>query len=192
LIIDAKAHVIVDANEMAIMMIGVPLEQLVGKKCIDYICVTDNGKCPVTDLGQTIDHSERVLRNIDGELIPIQKSAAKAVIDSHPYLIESFVDLTQLKRLEAEHIKREKLQAAFEIAGAVCHEMNQPLQAIVGQSELLIENGNLDVATLNKIKLIKDQADRMGAVTRKLTRITRYETKEYLDCKIIDLDRSAR
>ena len=191
LIVDAKAHTIVDANPTAIMMIGTPLDQLVGRKCIDFVCVTDNGKCPITDLGQKVDHSERVLRNEDGELIPIQKSVAQAVIDGHPYLIESFEDLTKQKRLESERIDREKLKATFEIAGAICHEMNQPLQAVSGQAELLLHNENLDPSTMKRIRQIKEQVERMGAITRKLTKITKYETKEYLDSKIVDLDRSA-
>jgi len=190
LIVDAKTHSIVDANPMAIMMIGAPLEQLVGRTCLDYICVTDKGQCPITDLGQKIDHSERVLRNTDGELIPIQKSVAEAVIDGQSYFIESFVDLTELKRLEAEKIEREKFQAAFEMAGAVCHEMNQPLQAVSGQAELLINHTGLYASSKNKIGQIREQIDRMGAVTRKLTQITKYETKEYLDSKIVDLDKS--
>jgi signal transduction histidine kinase len=33
---------------------------------------------------------------------------------------------------------REKLQAVLELAGAVCHELNQPIQAILGHSELLL------------------------------------------------------
>ena len=191
LIIDAETHSIVDANPMAIMLIGAPLEQLVGRKCLDYICIGDEGRCPITDLGQKIDHSERVIRNVDGELIPIQKSVAKAQIDGHPYYIESFVDLTQLKRLEAEKIDQEKIKAAFETAGAVCHEMNQPLQAVSGYTELLMRNGDLDASLFNRIKQIKEQVDRMGDVTRKLTQITKYETKKYLDSNIVDLDKSA-
>jgi C4-dicarboxylate-specific signal transduction histidine kinase len=96
-----------------------------------------------------------------------------------------------MKRLEGEKIEREKLQTAVEVAGAVCHEMNQPLQAASGMSELLIENSSLGESSISKIKQIKDQIDRMGAVTKKLMKVTKYETKDYLDSKIIDLDKSA-
>jgi hypothetical protein len=41
------------------------------------------------------------------------------------------------------------------------------------------------------IKTIKDQIDRMGDITRKLKRVTRYKTKDYINSKIIDLDSAA-
>jgi signal transduction histidine kinase len=33
--------------------------------------------------------------------------------------------------------QRERLQGVFEMAGAVCHELNQPLMAISGYTDLL-------------------------------------------------------
>ncbi len=98
-------------------------------------------------------------------------------------------DITELKRTEEEQLKKEKLQAAVETAGAVCHELNQPLQAILGHLELL-EIEVDDRPYLEKINVIKKQVERMGKITRKLMGITRYETMDYLDRKIIDLGKS--
>ena len=90
-----------------------------------------------------------------------------------------------------EPFNREKLQGAIEMAGAVCHEINQPLMAISGYSTLvsmsLAENDPLK----DKLLKIMEQVDRLGQITRKLMRINRYETKEYLSDKIIDIDKSA-
>jgi len=41
------------------------------------------------------------------------------------------------------------------------------------------------------VKTIKDQIDRMGDITRKLKRVTRYKTKDYINSKIIDIDNAA-
>ncbi|MCK5339748.1 MAG: response regulator transcription factor, partial [Desulfobulbaceae bacterium] len=38
--------------------------------------------------------------------------------------------------------EREKLQGVLEMAGAVCHEINQPLQAVSGWSEILLMNAD--------------------------------------------------
>jgi len=95
-------------------------------------------------------------------------------------------------RSESERIYREKLQAVLETAGAICHEMNQPMMAISGHTELLM--GTLDPSdpTYQKIEKIKFQVERMSAITQKLMGITRYETKDYVQGeRIVDIEKSS-
>jgi len=44
----------------------------------------------------------------------------------------------ELKKVEHERIQKEKLQGIIEMAGAVCHELNQPMQVASTTSELLM------------------------------------------------------
>ncbi|MDF1590816.1 MAG: response regulator [Desulfobacterales bacterium] len=89
-------------------------------------------------------------------------------------------------------LEKEKLQAVFETAGAVCHEMNQPLQVVSGVAELLL----LDVKTTDphyeKLTTLMEQTERMGQITNKLMKITKYETKKYLKSKIVDIDKASK
>ena len=85
-------------------------------------------------------------------------------------------------------MEREKLQAVIETAGAVCHEMNQPLMALSGYSELLQMEAAGNDRTFRFAKKIKAQVDRMGAITEKLMRITSHKTKKYLKKEILDID----
>jgi len=94
-------------------------------------------------------------------------------------------------RAEEELRHHEKLQGVIETAGAVCHEFNQPLQAISGYAELLIMDIENDHPYYDKITKIKSQADRMGDLTQKLMGITKYKTMEYLKGRIIDIDKAA-
>jgi DNA-binding response OmpR family regulator len=87
-------------------------------------------------------------------------------------------------------IEKERLQGVLETAGAVCHEMNQPLQAISGISELLLLDYSESDPIYKKIYNIKELTDRMGSITKKLMRITKYETKELLRARIIDIDKA--
>lgn len=77
------------------------------------------------------------------------------------------------------------------MAGSVCHEMNQPMQVVSGISELLLLDMLEDNPFYKQIKSLKEQVDRMSKITKKLMRITRYETKDYLKSKIVDIDRSS-
>ena len=83
------------------------------------------------------------------------------------------------------------MQGVLEMAGAVCHEMNQPLMAVAGYSELISKNISKDDPSYEKFAKIAEQTDRLGRITQKLMGITRYKTKEYLKSKIIDIDKSS-
>jgi CheY-like chemotaxis protein len=88
-------------------------------------------------------------------------------------------------------IEKEKLQGVIEMAGAVCHDLNQPLMAVSGFSEILLMNTPEDNPQYPNIRNIQEQVERMGKITRKLMNITRYKTRDYLQGKIIDLDKSS-
>jgi len=99
-IIDKETHVIVDANPIAIEMIGAPKEQVIGSVCHDYICPAEKGRCPITDLGQNVDNSERVLLKTNRKSVPILKTVVSTIINGRERLIESFIDITERKKME--------------------------------------------------------------------------------------------
>ncbi len=95
-------------------------------------------------------------------------------------------------RSESERIYREKLQAVLETAGAICHELNQPMMAISGHTELLMDTIDQNDPVYPKIAKIKSQVERMGVITQKLMGITRYETKDYVQGdRIVDIEKSS-
>ena len=78
------------------------------------------------------------------------------------------------------------------MAGAICHELNQPMQVVSGYSELLMMDMEKDDLAHSYIKMVKDQTDKMGSITRKLMSITKYETQDYIEgSKIIDINKAA-
>jgi PAS domain S-box-containing protein len=93
-------------------------------------------------------------------------------------------DITDLK-------KTEKVFAAIETAGGICHEMNQPLQVILGNLELLKLNLEEDDPNIKLINTLLSQTEKLGLITKKLTNITRFETKEYVKGTIFDIDKSS-
>lgn len=93
---------------------------------------------------------------------------------------------------EAELRNLAKLQGVLELSGAVCHELNQPIQAISGYSELIMMNIGNDNPLQRKANAIKQQVERMGTITAKLSSITRYASKNYSRGKIIDIDNASK
>lgn len=99
-IIDAETHTIVDANPKAAAIIGFPREQIVGSLCHRFICHAEKWQCPITDLGQSIDNTERKLLRSNGECIAIVKTVAKFKLRGREHLVESFLDISDRTRTE--------------------------------------------------------------------------------------------
>lgn len=110
----------------------------------------------------------------------------------HPKELRSRVNVgRRMLELQSALSEKDRLQGVLEMAGAVCHEMNQPLQVILGLCELLlvdIEKNDLFRANVTKIA---EQVEEMGKITAKLMKIASYKTKAYLKGQIVDIDRSS-
>lgn len=91
-------------------------------------------------------------------------------------------DITKLK-------KKERLEVANETIGAICHEMNQPLQAIMGNVELLTKFQLEDGAIL-KIEKIFSEMKRIKSINSKLMNLTHYISKPYRNTNILDVEKS--
>lgn len=124
-IIDAETHKVVYTNSKALMMSGLTEEMIIGEVCHNLLCPAQLGQCPISDLHNTIDNSERTLLRTDKSEISIIKTVASVVLNGREYYIESIVDnsahndiqqqLTRVnKSLKYEIIKREEIQEQIE------------------------------------------------------------------------------
>lgn len=105
-LIDPEEHRIVDANPVALQLVGGPREQVVGAVCHRFVCPAETGRCPVTDLGQTVDNSERVLLTASGESRSIIKTVRQVSMDGRPLLLESFLDISDRRQAEQNLAER--------------------------------------------------------------------------------------
>ena len=101
-VVDAETHLIAEVNSLAAQMIGAQKDEIIGHVCHKFICPEEQCKCPITDLHQTVDNSERVLLKADGERIPILKTVTSIMLGGRPHLIESFIDISGQKKREEE------------------------------------------------------------------------------------------
>ncbi len=102
-------------------------------------------------------------------------------------------DLTEKNRATKDRLQKQKLEGVLETAGAVCHELSQPLQILAGYTELLVLKPDNPAHSLEYVTKINEQLDRMRTITEKLQNITRYETIDYSDnTRIIDIFKSSQ
>ena len=102
----------------------------------------------------------------------------------------SMEDVTSLEMQEQQTLHAEKLQATIEALGAVCHEFNQPLQAVMSILELAeMECPQDDAVTQNAIQDALAEINKLAKITQKMNQVHKYATKPYLKgSRILDLD----
>jgi PAS domain S-box-containing protein len=82
-------------------------------------------------------------------------------------------DVTELKRLEEQLIQAEKLAAMGQMLAGVAHELNNPLTAILGVTELLRESEGIQENTKRQLELTHRQARRAARIVQNLLEFSR-------------------
>ena len=86
------------------------------------------------------------------------------------------VDTTEQKALELKFAQSQKMEAVGQLAGGIAHDFNNVLTAIIGFSDLLLQNQRPTDAAYNDIVNIKQNADRAAGLVRQLLAFSRRQT----------------
>lgn len=104
-------------------------------------------------------------------------------------LRESHQSLENLQRLQSQLVQQEKLASLGQLVAGAAHEINNPLAAILGYSELLAENGALQPDQVSMARKIGQQARR----TRDLvTGLLSFAQQSPADKTLVDIGALAR
>ncbi|MDP3396544.1 MAG: PAS domain S-box protein [Methanoregula sp.] len=183
-IIDAQTHTILEANDKALEMIGGTSESVAGSVCHRFICPAELGKCPVTDLGQNIDSSERVLLNLRGEKLPILKSVIRITLGGKDVLIESFIDITERKKAEEALALASKKLAL--LSGITRHDINNQLTILMGYL-IILQKKQPDPSFSDYFQKVSTAAQRISSMiefTKEYEKIG-VKAPAWQDCRIL-------
>ncbi len=207
-LIEEGTHIIRDANPAALSMFGAGKEAVIGSVCHQFVCPAEQGRCPVSDLGQAVDNSERTLLRADGKPMPVLKTVVPVVLEEGKFLLETFVDITQQKRVEEElaaHRERleelvrerseklleaqrqvlqgEKLASVGRLAAGVAHEINTPIQYVGDNLHALSEFlGDLEkvVAKYREVVTLLKQNGTAGELVEKVETAEREHDVDFI------------
>ena len=105
-------------------------------------------------------------------------------------VVASARDVTESKLSEQQLMQKEKLTAMGQMMAGVAHELNNPLTAILGISDLLRERASED-STRRQVEIILNQARRAAAIVQNLLAFSRPATQGRAKLKIEEIVQKA-
>lgn len=84
----------------------------------------------------------------------------------------------EVQSLQRQVMRQERLAAIGVLVSGVAHELNNPLQAILGFAELLQLRDDLPDGVRGDLRLIHKESARAGAIIRNLSRFGRQQTSQ--------------
>lgn len=173
LIIDPESFEILEVNSSARKYIGLPKEKIIGRQCNHFVCPSEWGKCPYKHFKQKVHNSERVLVNSKGDRIPILKTVREINLGGKNVIIESFIDIKELKKAQLEAEESAKLKTAF--LSNISHELRTPLNHILGFTSLVLEDDKIEDTYKEYLGIVKRSGNNLLRIIEDIVTISKIE-----------------
>jgi two-component system cell cycle sensor histidine kinase/response regulator CckA len=104
----------------------------------------------------------------------------------YPLFFEGTIqDVTDNKKLEAQLLQSQKMEAVGKLAGGIAHDFNNLLTSIIGNTELLIYKRKRKDDISHRLNTIRETADRAAQLTRQLLMLSR---RQISNSKVLNLN----
>jgi len=176
---------IIALNRTAAEEVSEDIRSLIGQDCNRLICKSER-TCDECLIKKTFQAGEPVMetnvrlnkhgtkRELEEHTFPIEN--AEGVIDRVVYIAR---DITEKRKMEAVLIESAKLSAVGQLAAGVAHEINNPMAAIIGNAQMLLESVAPDDPRYQMVQLIERAGMRAGRVVRNLLDFSRQEEFQF-------------
>ena len=165
-------------------------EHLVGRSCLEVAhpedaillrrAIEDSAERPTGGPPQRVR-----MRHADGHWRVLEMTSARLVghgdLDG---LVLTARDVTEWQRLEAELRQAQKMESIGHLAGGVAHDFNNLLTAILGFSEMLIDDSDPRGSSRQDLLAIQQAAEHGASLTRQLLAFSR---RQVLEPTVLDL-----
>ncbi|MGA8981596.1 MAG: PAS domain S-box protein [Candidatus Acidiferrales bacterium] len=126
-----------------------------------------NGELAHAQLEYRTKHADGTWRMLRASASPLFDASGK--ING---VVASARDVTETRAAEKQQLQKEKLAAMGEMMAGVAHELNNPLTAILGISDLMRERA-ADDATRRQVEIVLKQARRAAGIVQNLLAFSR-------------------
>jgi two-component system, cell cycle sensor histidine kinase and response regulator CckA len=137
--------------------------------------------------GREFYHVTKRYLHKDGQVVwaNLRVSLVRGDQGGPEFAIGMVEDITERKRIEAQYLQAQKMEAIGRLAGGVAHDFNNLLTVILGNCELLLADLEPDEPIGQDVAQIRQAADRAAVLTRQLLAFSR---KQLLNPTRLDLN----
>jgi len=171
--------------------VGEEPQKLVGKLC-HVVLESQNEPCFECRAHETFEKSIKTqrtekFRRSEGQTVE-REIYTYPILDAEGNVSQTILqlrDVTEQRRLEASLVQAEKLAALGQLAAGVAHELNNPITAVIANTQLLqreLDPGNVD---MESVDLIEQAGKRAQRVVRELLDFARQEAEEF---RVVDVN----
>jgi two-component system NtrC family sensor kinase len=161
-------------------LLGFEPEELMGRRLADHLDPRDRGdfqrqfEAFRSSAGQEGAMMDVMLERRSGEIRLFRATASPLLSESREVegMIASLRDVTESKRIEQQLIQSERLAAMGQMVAGAAHELNNPLTAVLGVTEMLKDSVK-DEVTNRHLDLAHRQARRAAQIVQSLLSFAR-------------------
>lgn len=185
---------VISANEPAAKLLGLSVDQMMGKKGIDseWCFLRADGsempmeEYPVNKVAKTLTPIHEMCLGINR---PTTQDLVWVLVNAYPEIasdgqlqrvIVTSLDLTELKQAEEERLKlqaqltqAQKMESIGRLAGGVAHDFNNMLSVILGYAQAAMDEEGLSETLQNDLGEILNAGNRSADITRQLLAFAR-------------------
>lgn len=169
---DLKVHFI---NEIAGNLLGTNINSAIGRSSKEILPPAINSMQIATGTSNKVIETELILYNDQGKKIPVSVIATEVVTKDDFYVGRMYLikDLTQIKQLQADIQRKDKMAAIGNLAAGVAHEVRNPLSSIKGYASYFKSLFKDDPKNSEAAEVLVNETDRLNRAITELLEISR-------------------
>jgi PAS domain S-box-containing protein len=177
-------------NERLAEVFGYAVEELRDRPVLDVVHPSDRARVAETlrrrETGEVASgrYELRGLRRDDREVV-VEVFGRRVLLDAGPAVMGVLVDRTEARRLEDQMHQAQRMEAVGQLTGAVSHDFNNLLTAIIGPLDLALADPQMDPGLREELAQVRAAAMRASELTAKLLAFSR---KEARNPAVLDLE----
>lgn len=184
LILTDNDHRIVRCNQASYSFFNEPPEAVAGRRCHDLLFHDTEAFCPIEESyhGETMKNYQMTLKN--GRVCDIQTYPVRDGDGEMKGLLIYIKDVTARIKTEAQLQHSGKLAAIGEMAAGVAHELNSPLTAVIGNTQILQRSLTEEGPPRELAAAIERGGRRCRTIVQNLLSFSRPEKEESTECNV--------
>ncbi|HKV37586.1 MAG TPA: PAS domain S-box protein, partial [Blastocatellia bacterium] len=177
LILDTEDLTILLANQTACELYGFDKAELVGRTLDSLTRDASESEETLATRLRSWDPAgfEAVHLRKDGRAIDITGTASLLEYRGRTAILTVIRDLTEGRCIQQQQWQAEKLAALGQMLSGVSHELNNPLTSVLGYTQLLLMDAEIDTKIKQYLEIINTEANRTRRVVRSLMSFARQQ-----------------